>query len=42
MDLEAKTEYIVTWIIRDKDGNIKEMGNDSPGKHKEENKWQHL
>ena len=30
MDIETKTEYVVTWIIRDKDGNIKEMGNDSP------------
>lgn len=36
MDLETKTEYIVTWIIRDKDGNIKDMGNDYPNKKKEE------
>jgi hypothetical protein len=30
MDTKSKTEYLVTWVVRDKDGNIKEMGNDYP------------
>lgn len=30
MEAKSKTEYLVTWVIRDKDGNIKEMGNDHP------------
>ena len=30
MEAKSKTEYLVTWVVRDKEGNIKEMGNDYP------------
>lgn len=36
MDMETKTEYVVTWTIRDKNGNVKETGKDYTNLNKEE------
>jgi len=38
MEVESKTEYLVTWILRDKNGNVKEIGNDYPKIEKKEEK----
>lgn len=37
-DIKTKTSYLVTWVLRDKSGNIKEMGNDYPKFEKKEEK----